>query len=292
MARYSERDRSLIDETVEQWAKKCLVGDASLLFPDLTEVWTAGAVDDASLGGPAGSPALRGASLLPCCEATRELTPSRQRSCLPRRGSEGEAEVVDGLLLEELRGEPEMAMVDPAVVVESGPGSKKSSALNCLLALICHAEDHLDLFTPYFVPDRALIHALQVCAARGVSVRLMVSAKSDRPLLVDVGRSFYPDLLSAGVRIFEHGRSMQHMKLAAADRKWLMAGSVNLDVRSFHLNFEAGVLLRSEPLGDRMHRTFDRMLNRCEEIHLDRFSDRPIARRIKEGFLRLWTPLL
>ena len=87
----------------------------------------------------------------------------------------------------------------PGVIIESGPDSNYGIALTSLLAIINASSKQLDLFTPYFVPEPSLISALQIAVARGVVVRLMIAKKNDYQFLVDIGRSFYDQLLAAGV---------------------------------------------------------------------------------------------
>ncbi|MGD9018017.1 MAG: cardiolipin synthase, partial [Desulfobacterales bacterium] len=180
----------------------------------------------------------------------------------------------------------------PAVIVESGPDTEKGIALNTLVAIIGQATDRLDLFTPYFVPEPALVSALQVSAAKGVRVRLMVSKKSDFKVLVDIGRSFYDELLALGVQIYEYDKAMHHAKLAIADRRWVLAGSANLDARSMNLNFEVGVFFRSEAACRRMATHFDTLFSDAVRIDPERFSRRSTYQRLKQGALRLWSPLL
>lgn len=180
----------------------------------------------------------------------------------------------------------------PAVVVESGPDTQKGVALNSLLAMIGQAKDRADLFTPYFVPEPALINALQIAAAKGVNVRLMVSKKNDHGFLVNIGRSYYDELLRAGARIFEYDRAIHHAKLVIVDQKWLLTGSANLDARSMNLNFEVGVLFRSVELYRQIEPYFEHMFEDAIEIDHDRFAKRSTYQRLKQNTLRLWAPLL
>ncbi|MGA6927650.1 MAG: phospholipase D-like domain-containing protein, partial [Desulfosarcina sp.] len=182
--------------------------------------------------------------------------------------------------------------VCPAVVVESGPDVKKGVALNSLLTIIGQATECVDLFTPYFVPESALVSALQIAAAKGVHVRLMVSKKNDFKLLVDVGRSFYDELLQAGIDIYEYDRAMHHSKLVTIDHQWVLAGSANLDARSMSLNFELGILLRSAELCRKLESHFEGLFEQAQKIDRERFSRRSTYHRLRQGFLGLWAPLL
>jgi cardiolipin synthase len=109
---------------------------------------------------------------------------------------------------------------------------------------------------------------------------------------VDIGRSFYEELLSAGVHIYEYDRSMHHAKLGIVDDAWILAGSANLDARSMNLNFEVGVLFRSEEACRQLDAHFDRMFSDAIHIDPERFAKRSTYQRLKQGALRLWAPLL
>src|ERR1044071_6197607 len=85
---------------------------------------------------------------------------------------------------------------------------------------------------PYTTLFRSLLTALQLAAGRGVDVRLLISEKTDHPMLVNVGRSYYEELLRFGVQIYEYETGINHSKVALVDDDWLMVGSANFDVRS------------------------------------------------------------
>jgi hypothetical protein len=95
------------------------------------------------------------------------------------------------------------------------------------------------------VPDDIILAALELAASRGVDVRLLISERNDHPWLVVVGRSYYGQLLAAGVRIFEYSVGINHAKVMLADDRWAMVGSANLDYRSMRLNFELNLLFHS-----------------------------------------------
>jgi cardiolipin synthase len=179
-----------------------------------------------------------------------------------------------------------------AVVVESGPDTDTRVALNSLLCIIGQATESVELFTPYFVPASALVSALQIAAARAVRVRLMVSKKNDFQLLVDVGRSFYDELLHADVDIYEYDRAMHHSKLVVIDHKWVLAGSANLDARSMSLNFELGILFRSDELCQKLAAHFEGLFAQAQRIDPVRFARRSTYHRLRQGVLGLWAPLL
>ncbi len=180
----------------------------------------------------------------------------------------------------------------PAVIIESGPDSNYGIALTSLLAIINSARQQLDLFTPYFVPEPSLISALQIAVARGVVVRLMIARKNNFQFLVDIGRSFYDELLATGVEIYEYGICMHHSKMILVDATWIQVGSANLDARSMYLNFELGVFFKSPELYRTMEPHIKQLFTDAVRIDRQRFAQRSLYQRLKQGFLGLWAPIL
>lgn len=180
----------------------------------------------------------------------------------------------------------------PAVIIESGPDANYGIALTSLLAIINSSSKQLDLFTPYFVPEPSLISALQIAVARGVVVRLMIAKKNDFQFLTDIGRSFYDELLAAGVHIFEYDICMHHAKMVIVDATWINVGSANLDARSMYLNFELGVFFKSPELCRTMALYIDKLFSDSARVDRERFAQRSLYQRLKQGFLGLWAPIL
>ena len=108
--------------------------------------------------------------------------------------------------------------------------------------LIHSARKELVVTTPYFVPDEQLLFALMSAARRGVRTILMLPKKNDSRIVAAVCKSYYRDLLEAGVQIYEYGCGLLHAKTMVVDREIGLIGSANLDRRSFELNFENNIL--------------------------------------------------
>lgn len=179
-----------------------------------------------------------------------------------------------------------------AQVVAGGPDLPREPVAKSLVALCTAAERRLWLATGYFCPDNLIVSALQICAARGVDVRLLVSEKNDHPYLVRIGRSFYADLLRFGVRVYEYSAGINHTKAILFDDDWLMVGSANSDHRSMRLNFELNVLLRSKPAAARLEAMLTTDFAASTEMHLREFTDVPLPRRLLEAALRPLAPML
>ena len=114
---------------------------------------------------------------------------------------------------------------------------------------ITMSRERVWITTPYLAPGPDVLTALRTAAYRGVDVRLLVPRRSDNRLVQLAGRSFYPALLRAGVRVYEYLPAVLHGKTWVFDSEHLAIGSANLDNRSFKLNFEITCFL-AQPRGD------------------------------------------
>jgi len=145
------------------------------------------------------------------------------------------------------------------------------------------ARERLYATTPYFVPDRAVRRTLVSRARAGVDVRLLLPNEltDARPIRL-AAQSFYDELLSAGVRIFEYQRTFIHSKAVVADGVWSIIGSANLDIRSKELNEENVIGICDRDFAARLEAMFLEDLEQAEEIVLDRWRRRSLWARAKE----------
>ena len=123
-------------------------------------------------------------------------------------------------------------------VVPSGPGVDISANLRILVDAVATACRRIVVTTPYFVPDPALALALQNAAMRGVAVTIILPAVNDSTLVTYASRAFFDELLAAGARILLFDGGLLHTKSVTVDDSFSLFGTVNLDMRSLHLNFE------------------------------------------------------
>lgn len=174
-----------------------------------------------------------------------------------------------------------------------GPDSAEDPIQMSIVALLGAAKKRAWLTCGYFVPFEPLLTALELCAARGVDVRLLVSERTDHPYLVQIGRSYYEELLSYGVKIFEFDAAVNHSKCAVIDDRWVMTGSANFDVRSMRLNFELNTLVRDVATTAALERVLVSDFERgSKQIQLEEFRRRPFRQRAIESLLRPLAPLL
>ena len=178
-----------------------------------------------------------------------------------------------------------------AQVIVSGPDSSWEAIHRIHVSAIHSAQRRVWLTTPYFVPGEAARMALTSAALGGLDVRLLVPKLSDSRLVTYAARSYFDELLAAGVRIYEYGSRMLHSKALLCDDDLVLIGSANFDNRSFRLNFEAGVLFRDARLAGTLAALIEHECDGCTPVHDDR--DRPLWRaRLPEALARLVSPLL
>ena len=180
-------------------------------------------------------------------------------------------------------------------VVRSGPdipGTERETIDRVFFSAITLARSRVFITTPDFIPDRAIVVALQTAALRGVDVRLLFPSRSNHPIVFQAGRSFYEELLEAGVSIYEYGPGMIHAKTMVVDGTLALVGSANMDLRSFRLNFEVHAVLRDERTAARLDACFADDLARSRRVDPEAFRQRGIPLRVLEGAARFLSPLM
>jgi cardiolipin synthase len=130
----------------------------------------------------------------------------------------------------------------PAQVIGTGPTVRWSAMPQVFEELIYSARRELIITTPYYVPDESMQSALCASARRGVATTIVFPARNDSWVVAAASRSYYRDLLLAGVRILEYPKGLLHTKSLTLDGEVTLIGSANMDRRSFDLNYENNIL--------------------------------------------------
>ena len=177
-------------------------------------------------------------------------------------------------------------------VFPSGPQASTQPIDTLLLAAIYAARHEIVLTTPYFVPGEALLTALRTAALRGVQVVLIVPEKIDSRLVRYASEAYNEDMLAVGIRILQFRDGLLHTKSMVVDEEITIFGTVNLDLRSFELNFEVSLIAY-----DREFSAATRALQRAYEarsrpLELEQWRARPHARRLLENAVQTMSPLL
>lgn len=177
-------------------------------------------------------------------------------------------------------------------VVPSGPDQVHNAHGMVYFAGIAAARDSIYIASPYFVPDGSTVQALVAAALRGVDVRLLVPARNDVRLVGWAARSYYAELIGAGVRVWEYLPSMLHAKRMVVDGEWGIVGSANVDIRSFRLNFELGALVADSVFAGALTTQFEAELRDSREVTGEMLLQSGLGVRLRDGIARLFSPLL
>ncbi len=173
-------------------------------------------------------------------------------------------------------------------VLDSGPDRRWSPIAFYQNHIFALARERLWITSPYFIPSPSLEDSLISASLRGVDVRLLVPMRSDNRLVAWASASYYPRLMEAGVRIYQYERGFVHAKTIVVDEWVASVGSANMDLRSFHLNFELNVFVYGTKFVEELASTFEDDLKQASELH-----NAPSVWRIMRGNLaRIFSPLL
>jgi len=176
--------------------------------------------------------------------------------------------------------------------IPSGPYRFDSTVHQVLLTAAYSARRSLVLTTPYFVPDEDLMGALCAAAQRGVEVQIILPARSDSMMVRFACRSFFDELLTAGVQIHRFYGGLLHTKSVVVDGSLALVGTLNLDRRSVWLNFEITLLVDDLEFAEKMSRLQRYYISRSQPLDPSRWHDRPWYRRLPENLFYLFSPLL
>lgn len=177
-------------------------------------------------------------------------------------------------------------------VVAGGPDRDWQTIQQLFFAAITGARDRVLLATPYFVPDEPVLTALVTASLRGVDVTLLVPRSTDHHIVRAAGRSFYDELLKAGIRVHEYLPGFLHAKTVIVDGVFASVGSANLDQRSFRLNYELNIALYGESVAGELETIFEQDLTVSREITAEDRRTVGTFERFGEACARVLSPLL
>jgi len=177
-------------------------------------------------------------------------------------------------------------------VAASGPDSLQPSVLFSILQAINLAKEEILITTPYFIPGDSITEAIRIAALSGLSIKLLVPGICDSKLVNAASKSYYNDLLQAGVEIYLYQRGFVHAKTLVADGKLSIIGTANMDYRSFELNFEVNAIIYDQPFAQQMRKVFFDDLETAEKIDPERWYKRPAYEQFPEKIARLFSPVL
>ncbi|MDA8093906.1 MAG: phospholipase D-like domain-containing protein [Betaproteobacteria bacterium] len=177
---------------------------------------------------------------------------------------------------------------DYVMVIGSSPGKRHRLTYEMYETAFAAAVRYIHVTSAYFVPNRQTLSALIDAARRGVHVKLILPSRSDVPLAMYAGRSFYTRLLKAGVKIYERKHALLHAKTATIDGVWSTVGSTNMDMWSFASNNEVNAIILGKDFAGKMEAMFEQDIKHSRQITLSQWERRPFKERFREFFARLF----
>ncbi len=150
----------------------------------------------------------------------------------------------------------------------------------------------MKILTPYFLPDNALITALNLAALRGVRVDIILPAKSNLPFVHWASRALWWQVLERGCHIWLTPPPFDHSKLMIVDGHWVLLGSANWDTRSLRLNFELNVECYGREFAQEMEKIIERKISAAREVTLAEVDKRSLPGKLRDALARLFSPYL
>jgi cardiolipin synthase len=179
-----------------------------------------------------------------------------------------------------------------ARVITDGPDADFETLRLTLLAALAEAQTSVQILTPYFLPDPALITALNLAALRGVRVDIILPAKNNLPFVHWASRAMWWQVLERGCRIWLTPPPFDHSKLMIVDGHWVLLGSANWDARSLRLNFELNVECYGREFAHEMTAVLGKKLHGARAVTLAEVDGRVFPAKLRDAAARLFSPFL
>ena len=178
------------------------------------------------------------------------------------------------------------------LVFPSDPASQFEETGLMYHQLIVDARKRIWIASPYFVPDRSIIAALQLAALRGVDVRVIIPDEPDGPVVAMANWSYTKELLPAGVKVYRYMGGFMHQKVLLMDDHTSGVGTANFDNRSFRLNFEITLLVDDMEFANQVSGMLDADMQHSTQVVMEDFKEKPFWFPLAMGLARLMSPVL
>ncbi|RLB53131.1 MAG: cardiolipin synthase [Deltaproteobacteria bacterium] len=176
-------------------------------------------------------------------------------------------------------------------IVPTGPADSEETATLMFIHAINTANERLWIASPYFVPDEAIVFALQLACLRGVDVRILIPDKADHLLVYLAAFSYFDDVEHAGARFYRYTDGFLHQKVMLVDQTAASVGTANFDNRSFRLNFEITAMVSDAEFIAEVERMFEEDFSRSRQMRPGELAERPWWFRFVVRLARLTSPL-
>ncbi len=176
--------------------------------------------------------------------------------------------------------------------IEGSPSIATQRIREAYFVALTSSARSIDIATPYFLPDADIVMALKTAVARGVRVRLLLPTKLDQKVVLYASRTYYGELLEAGVEIHLYQRGIMHAKVTIVDEETAIVGAANYDARSFRLNYEICEVMYSRDVAGELSVQFAEDLADSIRLVQAELSHRGLVTRLLDQGARVLSPLL
>ena len=180
----------------------------------------------------------------------------------------------------------------PLQIAVSGPDSEWESIEMLYFNMITTAKHEILIQSPYFIPDQAILKAMESAALSGVRVVLMMAGIPDKKMAWWTAFTYFRPLLKAGVKILHYRQGFLHSKVMIMDDIVSTVGTCNMDIRSFRLNYEVNAVFYDEGLTSVLKEQFKYDWESCREITLEEMDNLSLPKRFRNSFCRIFSPLM
>ncbi len=177
------------------------------------------------------------------------------------------------------------------LIVPSSPADPVDTSALMFVQAIHSAKHRIWISSPYFIPDEAVMVALQLAGLRGVDVRILIPDKPDHLLIHLAAFSYFDDAIGSGVKFYRYHDGFLHAKTMLIDESAAAIGTANFDNRSFRLNFEITALFTEPGLLEQMERMFTEDFSKSRAVEADEYSGKPFWFRFAVRLARLTAPI-
>ena len=178
------------------------------------------------------------------------------------------------------------------MILDTGPADEKPVCSLFLCALINSSKKRLWITSPYFVPDAEVINALKNAALRNVDVRLILPEKYDKFFVYLTSFAYYKELKGYDIKIYRYTKGFSHQKVILVDDQLSGIGTVNLDNRSIHLNFEIMAYIADKEFNAQVSDMLEYDMNNCYLDNIEDFEQRPFWFKAISRVFYLFSPVL
>ncbi len=185
---------------------------------------------------------------------------------------------------------PNQGGTDNVQILSSGPDNKEFSIKDVYFKLITTAREEVVIMTPYLVPDYELLRAMITAAKNKVKIKIVVPGKPDKFVVGVINRSYYDDLLLAGIEIYEVKKTFVHSKVMIVDNELAAIGTTNLDFRSFNLNFEITAFTESTSVIEKLQQIAKVDYENSHKIDYEEWQNRTIFTHLLRKTIQLFAP--